>query len=138
MVSQKGKDLLLKLDSGNGDGFTTVAGLRSKQLAFNAQIVDVTNADSAQRWRELLAGAGVRSASLSGSGLFKDAASDAAIKDVFFAGDIRNWQVVIPDFGTVEGTFQISALEFAGNHDAEVTFDIALESAGLIIFEALA
>lgn len=66
MAAQKGKDLLLKLGDGAG-GFVTVAGMRSRQLAFNAETVDVTNADSAGRWRELLAGAGVRRAALSGS-----------------------------------------------------------------------
>ncbi|MEO0946233.1 MAG: phage major tail protein, TP901-1 family [Pseudomonadota bacterium] len=137
MAAQKGKDLLLKLDHDGDGGFSTVAGLRSKQLSFNAQTVDITHADSADRWRELLAGAGVRSASLSGSGLFKDASSDQSIKDIFFAGAIRNWQVIIPDFGTIEGAFQITALEFAGNHDGEVTFELALESAGIISFQAL-
>ena len=61
MATQKGKDLLLKID--DGTGFSTVAGLRTKTLAFNAQSVDVTHADSAGRWRELLAGAGVKRAS---------------------------------------------------------------------------
>ena len=55
MPAQRGKDLLLKMD--DGGGFITVAGLRSKALAFNAQTVDVTHAESAGRWRELLAGA---------------------------------------------------------------------------------
>lgn len=137
MVAQKGKDLLLKLDHDGDGGFATVAGLRSKQLSFNAQTVDITHADSADRWRELLTGAGVRSASVSGSGLFKDSASDTAIKNVFFAGQIREWEIVIPDFGVVRGAFQITALEFAGNHDAEVTFELALESAGAISFQAV-
>lgn len=136
MVAQKGKDLLLKLDQDGTGGFTTVAGLRSKQLSFNAQTVDITHSDSADRWRELLAGAGVRSASVTGSGLFKDAASDTAMKDIFFAGQIRDWQIMIPDFGMVQGAFQITSLEFAGNHDGEITFDIALESAGAVSFEA--
>jgi len=137
MVAQKGKDLLLKLDHDGDGGFSTVAGLRSKHLSFNAQTVDITHADSVERWRELLSGAGVRSASVSGSGLFKDSISDAAIKDVFFSGEIRDWEVVIPDFGIIRGPFQITALEFAGNHDAEVTFDLALESAGRITFQAV-
>ena len=38
------------------------------------QVVDVTDAESAGRWRELLGGAGVQRAALSGSGIFKDAA----------------------------------------------------------------
>jgi TP901-1 family phage major tail protein len=78
MGAQKGKDLLLKMS--DGTSFVTVAGLRSRRIAFNAEIVDITNAESTDRWRELLAGAGVKRASLSGRGLFKDAASDALVR----------------------------------------------------------
>ena len=137
MTAQKGKDLLVKLDAVGTGSFTTVAGLRSRTLAFNARSVDVTNADSAGRWRELLEGAGMRSASITGRGIFRDQASDASVRQVFFDGAIRSWQVVIPDFGTVEGPFQITALEFAGEHDGEVTFDLSLESAGELTFTAM-
>jgi TP901-1 family phage major tail protein len=136
MVAQKGKDLLLKLDSDGLGSFTTVAGLRSKKLAFNSETVDITDADSAGRWRELLQGGGVRRAALSGAGIFKDAASDGLIRTRFFDGDVVDWQVAIPDFGVVEGPFQITALEYSGNHDGEIAFEIAMESAGQISFEA--
>ncbi|UOK71044.1 phage major tail protein, TP901-1 family [Ancylobacter polymorphus] len=135
MAAQKGKDLLLKIH--DGTAFVTVAGLRSRQIAFNAEAVDVTHAESAGRWRELLAGAGVKRASVVGSGVFKDGASDALIRQSFFDGTLRNAQIVVPDFGTLAGPFQITSLEFAGEHDREVTFDIALESAGEITFAAL-
>ncbi|GEC14328.1 phage major tail protein, TP901-1 family [Nitrobacter winogradskyi] len=135
MGAQKGKDLLLKMS--DGSSFVTVAGLRSRRIAFNAEIVDVTDAESTDRWRELLAGAGVRRASLSGRGLFKDAASDALVRQAFFDGSIKTCQVMVPDFGTIEGMFQIASLEFAGEHNGEVTFDLALESAGALTFTAL-
>lgn len=136
MAAQRGKDLLLKVDDSGAGNFTTVAGLRARGLAFNAASVDITHAESANEWRELLAGAGVKTARLTGSGLFKDAASDETVRDYFFNGLIRDWQIVIPDFGTVEGAFQITALEYAGGHDSEVTFEIALESAGALSFTA--
>ncbi|MGE0613988.1 MAG: phage major tail protein, TP901-1 family, partial [Hyphomicrobiales bacterium] len=123
MTAQKGKDLLLKVDSDGLGDFQTVAGLRSRSLAFNAASVDITDADSAGQWRELLAGAGIRTARVSGSGIFRDAASDETVRGLFSNGTIRDWQVVVPDFGTVEGPFQVSALEFAGQHDGEMTFD---------------
>ena len=135
MAAQKGKDLLLKIH--DGTAFATVAGLRSRTLAFNAQSVDVTHAESAGQWRELLAGATVKRASLSGSGVFKDAASDAVVRAAFFDGSLKTCQVVIPDFGTVAGPFQVTALEIAANHDREVTFDLTLESAGELTFTAL-
>ena len=133
MAAQRGKDILLKIAAGES-AYETCAGLRAKRIAFNAETVDVTDADAAGRWRQLLAGSGVQRASVSGSGIFKDAASDALIRSLFFNGEIRNWQIVLPDFGTITGPFQIVALEYGGNHDAEVTFEIALESAGLIAF----
>lgn len=135
MVAQKGRDLLLKVE--DEGSYVTVAGLRTKRLAFNAQAVDVTDAQSAGRWRELLGGAGVQRASVSGGGIFKDQASDALVRAAFFAGSILSFQLVIPDFGTVSGPFQITALEYSGNHDGEVLFEIALESAGLLAFGAL-
>lgn len=133
MSAQKGKDLLLKLDDGTG-AFVTVAGLRTRRLALNADTVDVTDAKSAGRWRELLEGAGVKRASISGTGIFKDQVSDAAIRQVFFDGVLRNWQIVVPSFGVISGLFQISSLDYRGEHSAEVTFDIALESAGALAF----
>jgi TP901-1 family phage major tail protein len=136
MVAQKGKDLLLKIDG--EAGFVTVAGLRSKRIAFNSQTVDITDADSAGRWRELLAGSGVQRAAVSGSGIFKDAQSDALMRQRFFAGEIADWQLAVPDFGTVEGPFQITSLEYTGSHDGEVTFEVALESAGPVSFTVAA
>src|SRR5688572_9641036 len=136
MTAQSGKDMLLKLDQTGSGSFITVAGLRTRALAFNAAPIDVTDAESAGRWRELLAGGGIKRASVSGSGIFKDAASDAKIRELFFAGTIREWQLILPDFGTVEGPFQIVALEFSADHAGEVTFEIALESAGEMGFTA--
>jgi TP901-1 family phage major tail protein len=135
MVAQAGKDLLLKVD--DGGNWLTVAGLRAKRLAFNAESVDVTDAESAGRWRELLGGAGIQRASLTGSGLFKDQASDTLVRSTFFAGTIRSWQVVIPAFGTLSGLFQITALEYSGDYNGEVRFELALESAGSLTFGAL-
>jgi TP901-1 family phage major tail protein len=135
MAAQKGKDLLVKI--ADGAGFTTVAGLRARRLSFNAETVDVTHAESAGRWRELLDGAGIKRAAVAGRGLFKDASSDALMRQTFFDGAVKSFQIVIPDFGTVTGAFQIASLEFAGEHDGEVTFELALESAGELTFAAL-
>jgi TP901-1 family phage major tail protein len=134
MAAQKGKDLLVKI--ADGEGFTTVAGLRSRRIAFNAETVDVTHAESAGRWRELLDGAGIKRASIAGRGLFKDAATDELMRATFFDGAVKDFQIVIPDFGAIEGAFQITSLEFAGEHNGEVTYEMALESAGVLTFAA--
>ncbi len=137
MAAQKGKDLLLKVDSDGLGNFSTVAGLRSRTLAFNAETVDVTHAESAGQWRELLEGAGVKTARVTGAGIFKDAASDETVRGLFFNGTIRAWQIVVPDFGTVTGAMQVTSLELTGRHDGEVTFEVALESAGELVFAAI-
>lgn len=137
MAAQSGKDMLLKLDQTGSGSFLTVAGLRTRSLSFNAASVDTTDQESAGRWRELLAGGGVKRAAIAGSGVFKDQGSDATVRSLFFAGTIRDWQLILPHFGTVAGPFQIVALEFAADHAGEVTFELALESAGEIAFTAL-
>ena len=137
MTAQKGRDMLLKIDSTGSGSFITIAGLRSNTLTFNTETVDSSSQDSTGAWRELLSGAGLKSASLRGQGIFKDAASDASLRTYFFNGTIVNWQIIIPDFGTVQGPFQITSLDFGARHDAEVTFDLALASAGVLTFTAL-
>ena len=136
MAVQNGKDLLLKVYDEDAARFETVAGLRATRLAFGAETVDTTSIESAG-WRELLASAGVRSATVSGSGVFRDEATDARMRSVFFAGEAPRFQVVIPDFGTVEGPFQITSLEYSGTFDGEATYEVSLASAGALGFTAL-
>jgi len=136
MAAQRGRDLLLKLDNGSG-AFGTVAGMRTQRIALNADTVDITHADSIGQWRELLAGAGVRRASLAGSGVFKDATSDERVRQVFFDALIVSWQIVVPAFGMIQGPFQISSLDYRGDYAGEVTFEMALESAGALTFTPL-
>ena len=136
MAAQRGKDILLKVDDGTGL-YVAVAGLRTRRFTLNAETVDITHSESSGRWRELLDGAGVKRASVTGSGIFKDAASDALARQIFFDGLIRNWQVILPDFGTITGAFQIAGLDYRGEHASEMTFDLTLESAGALSFVAL-
>ena len=138
MAAQAGKDMLLKIgDGGEPEGFVTVAGLKARTIGLNARTVDVTDADSSGRWRELLAGAGVKSCSVSGQGIFRDAASDARVREVFFEQAARNWRLIVPDFGVIEGPFLVAALEYAGEHEGEASFALSLASAGEVTFEAV-
>ena len=137
MAVQSGKDLLVKLDM-SGDGtFETIAGLRATRVGFNAETVDVTSLESQGGWRELLAGAGVKSASISGSGVFRDAATDARARQIFFDGEVPDFQVIIPSFGVIEGAFQITAIEYSGSHNGEATYELTMASAGVLTFTAL-
>lgn len=137
MAAQSGKDLLVKVDMDGTGVFETLAGLRATRLSFNAEQVDVTSLDSAGGWRELLGGGGVKSAAISGSGIFRDAATDERARQIFFDGATPDFQVVIPDFGIVEGAFQITSIDYAGNHDGEATYEMALASAGQLTFAAI-
>ncbi len=137
MVAQNGKDLLIKLDMNGAGQFDTIAGLRATRISFNAESVDVTSLESAGGWRELLAGAGVKSASLSGSGVFRDETTDARARQIFFDSEIPDFQVIIPDFGVVEGAFQITSIEYAGSHNGEASYELSMVSAGALSFVAL-
>ncbi len=137
MAVQNGKDLLVKVDLTGAGVFETLAGLRATRISFNAEQVDVTTLESDGGWRELLAGAWVKSASISGSGVFRDAATDERARQIFFDGETPAFEVTIPDFGQVSGAFQISSIEYAGSHNGEATYEIALASAGALTFEAL-
>ena len=136
MVAQNGKDLLVKIDMTGSGAFETVAGLRATRISFNAETVDVTSLESTGGWRELLAGAGVKTAAISGSGVFKDAGSDERARQIFFDGETPEFQVIIPDFGIVEGPFQITAVEYAGAYNGEATYELSLASAGVLTFTA--
>ena len=137
MSAQKGSELLIKIgDDASPEVFTALAGLRTKTAAINAETVDITNSDTVQKWRELLPGAGVKSMAVSGSGVFLDAAVDQTLVTEVMAQTFRDFQIVIPGLGTFEGRFQITQWQFAGEHNAEVTYDISLESAGIIAYTA--
>ena len=137
MAGQRGRDVLIRIsDGGDPESFVTLAGIRASELDLNQQAVDATSADSPEGWRELLAGAGLKSMRVRGRGLFKDAASDARMRSVFFAAEIARWQLIVPGLGSFTGAFQIIQLNWGGTHDGEATFSVELQSAGQLTFGA--
>lgn len=135
MSAQLGRDMLVKVQQ-NGE-YKTIAGLRTKSLRFNTKPVDITHSESAQQWREVLPGAGVKTADIRGAGLCTDGVSDALARALFFDQRAENFQFILPGFGTLEGPFVISSLSYAGTYQGEVTYELSLTSAGAISFEAL-
>ena len=139
MAGQRGRDVLIRIsDGGDPESFVTLAGIRASELDLNQQPVDATSADSPDGWRELLAGAGLKSMRVRGRGLFKDAASDTRMRSVFFAGEMARWQLIVPGLGSFTGAFQIAQLNWSGSHDGEATFAVELQSAGALVFGAAA
>jgi len=137
MAVQSGKDLLIKVDMIGDGSFETVAGLRATRISFNAETVDVTSLESSGGWRELLAGAGVKSASISGSGVFRDANTDERARQIFFDAQMPGFQVIVPNFGIIQGPFQITSIEYSGSHNGEATYEMSMASAGALTFTAL-
>lgn len=136
MAAQKGREVLINVDSDGAGTFLAIGGMRSKSISMNDSMVDVTDSDSTNRWRELLANAGIRTATLTGSGVFKDSASEEDVRGYFFSGSHVDYQFVIPNFGTLEGPFHISSLEYTGEHNGEAQFSMTFESAGEIGWSA--
>lgn len=140
MAAQKGSALLLKIGASNttaagSDTYTTVGGLRSTSITHNEEAVDITNKDSSGV-RTLLANGGVQSVSISGSGVFTDATTEATLRSAFGASDFHNFEVIIPDLGTYQGEFMVASLEYAGEYNGEVTYSVTLESSGTVTFTA--
>ena len=145
MAAQKGLDVLMKIDISGTK--TTIGGLRSTSITLNDESVDITNKDSLGS-RTLLAGAGVNSLSVSGSGVFTDAASEVAVRTAFQAQQntsdgssgqtaaFESFQFIIPNLGTYTGNFQITSLEYSGEYNGEATYSMSFESAGYITFAA--
>lgn len=135
MAAQLGQNMLLKVKQ--NATFITVAGLKTREIEFNTSPVDITDSNSANRWRELLSGSGIRKSRLTGEGIFRDAAADSHIRSLFFSGETAEWEITLPDFGRLQGFFLLERLFYAGKFDGEVNWGIQLESAGEISFAAL-
>ena len=146
MAAQKGLDVLMKIDISGTK--TTIGGLRSTSITLNEESVDITNKDSLGN-RTLLAGAGVNSLSVSGSGVFTDSASEVAVRTAFQAQQntsdgssaqtaaFESFQFIVPNLGTYTGNFQITSLEYSGEYNGEATYSMSFESAGYITFAAV-
>ena len=138
MAGQRGRDVLISIGDGDEpEMFIEVAGIRARTISLTAGLVEATTAQSPNGWREVIAGAGVKRAEVAGSGVFKDAMSDALMRAAYFAGDASTFELGIPGFGTLTGPFLISELTYGGEHDGEAAFSIRLASAGMVTFDAV-
>lgn len=136
MTAESGRGFLVKIgDGGSPEGFATVAGMRTTSLTLNSTSVDITNKES-QGWRELLSGAGVRRMAISGSGVFTDSAAEASLRTKALAGELANYEIVSDNGDVFTGAFQVTSLDYSGDHNGERTYTLALESSGPVAFQA--
>lgn len=134
MAEQRGKAYVIKAeDTPGGGSYTTIAGLRTTTMSINNEQVDITTKDSGS-WRELLDDAGLRSISVSGAGIFKDTASEKVIRDGAMNGSILNFEVVFEDGAKFAGAFQITSLEYSGEHVGVRQYSMTLESSGTVSY----
>ena len=129
MTAQAGNSILLKRH--DGSSFVTVGAMRTKSIKVNGETVDITH-DGSSGWRTLLEGAGVRSMSVTGNGVFDSASDQEAVYDDLVAGTHTSWELTVPGWATFTADFQVTDLEISGDANQEVTFSMSLESSGAI------
>ena len=130
MAAEKGLEFVLKLSG------TAIAGMRTTSMNLNGEEVDVTTKDSTSQWRELLAGAGVVTMSISAAGVFQDNSNLATVRGYVSARSLNSFVLQFESGDTFTGSFQVTTMEFAGEHNGELTYNISLESSGVITFAA--
>ena len=130
---ERGSAFLLKVGDGAGTPvFATVAGLRTTQLSVNGEAVVVTSKDSGG-WRQLLSGAGVRSVSVSGAGVFTGSAAEARLRASALAGVLDDYRLSFEGGDTMTGRFLVTRLDYAGEFNGERTYTVSLESSGVVV-----
>ena len=131
MSASPGKGLLLRINTA-GSSFVTAGGLRTKQVKRAVGKVDVTSADSAGRWQELLPGASPLSLSFSASDfVWLNDAAYQAVKAAFEGGTLLTCQIVYPGSGYYQGAFVVTQLDETAPHDKEISSALTLESSGV-------
>ena len=133
MSAERGSAFLLKVGNGASTPvYQTVAGLRTTQLSVNGELVAITSKDSGG-WRELLSGAGVRSVSVSGAGIFTGSAAELRIKGNALSGAIDDYRLSFESGETLSGKFLVTRLDYAGDYNGERSYTLSLESSGAVV-----
>jgi TP901-1 family phage major tail protein len=132
MAAERGSAFLLKVGDGAATPtYATVAGLRTTQLSINGESVTITNKGSGG-WRELLSGAGTRSVSVAGAGVFTGSAAEARLKGNALAGTLDDYELSFEGGERMRGRFLLTRLDYAGDFNGERSYTLALESSGAV------
>lgn len=130
-MAAKGRNLLLQVDIGGT--MTTIGALRSKNVSLSCEAVEVTNLDS-DDWRELDPnGLGIRSMSVSGSGIFFDDAAAQVVEDAAYSRAAISMKIIFENGDYYTGDFRVPIFERGGSHTAEETVSMSMESSGTIV-----
>ena len=132
MAAEKGSAFLLKIGDGESPpAYSTIAGLRTTQVSVNGEPVAITNKDSGG-WRELLSGAGVRSVSVSGAGVFTGSEAELRIKNHALGGMIDAYELSFEGGDKMRGDFLVTRLDYSGDYNGERSYTLSLESSGAV------
>lgn len=136
MPAYAGKDILLQVNT-TGSTYVNLGGLRTKNITLNSEMIDITNSDSTNLWREILTTAGVKTLTATGSGVFLDGADvNKIVTNMLTTTGVYLSKLIVPGLGEFAGNVAYTQISFAGNHNGEVTFDVTIESAGPMTFTA--
>jgi TP901-1 family phage major tail protein len=126
-MSERGTAFLLKIGGELKDGYATIAGLKTQKLAISGDPVAL---DPQRGWRDLLAGAGVRSVFIAASGIFTGSAGEKLAREKALSGFVDAYELSFESGERLRGRFMITRLEYAGDFNGERNYSIALESSG--------
>lgn len=133
MAAEKGSAFLLKIGNGLEPlAFSTVAGMRATQMQVNGEGVNVTSKESGG-WRDLLSGAGVRSVSVSASGIFTGSAAELRVKSNALAGTLDDYELSFESGERLRGLFLVTRLDYSGDYNGERNYALSLESSGPVV-----
>lgn len=119
-----GRDITLTM------GGSSIAGLRTKGVTLNKEAIDVTN-DSDAGWRTMLNKAGTSSLDLALSGVTENL---DVLYSAFQVNSIYACVLTYPDGSTVSGDFFLASIAQTGEYSTAATYDIALNSSGIVTF----
>ena len=137
MAKQNARELLVKLgDGGDPQNYAMVAGLTTRNINLNGNLVDVTsinvNDPGGTVWRDTIAG--IQSVDVSGTGYFEDKAQTVAFINAKNNGTPIALQIVVPGLGTFEADFAVGNLSISAELEGVVGQNMELQSTGPVTF----
>lgn len=133
MAAGSGRDFGVYVgDGGSPEGFTQVASFRTDEMTLNGQSVDIS--DKSLAWEQLLSGGGIKSMTMTGSGIFTDTANEETIRSQWFAQTINNYRYLRSDGAIFAGAFQVESLTYSGEHNGAGQFSATWRSSGAVSF----
>lgn len=121
------------------EAFNTIGGLRSSSNAFNTEAIDVSNHGTNQ-WKKIKDGAGMRSSSISGSGVYNAEDNFKQMEVDAFANKLQCLAFVDIAGGRIySGCYKVTSVENSGEYDGEAAYSMSAESSGeVVLYQATA